>query len=71
MAASKPLPPLVYRYNFTGLRVALDPLPAMEAAKPGAMFAGKLEGVAGKDRSQYANFIADRYTNVRFLGHTS
>jgi len=43
----------------------------MEAAKPGAMFAGKLEGVAGKDRSQYANFIADRYTNVRFLGHTS
>jgi hypothetical protein len=44
---------LAERHNFTGLRVTLDPLPAMEGASPGSMFAGKLEGNAGKDRSQY------------------
>jgi hypothetical protein len=31
-------------------------------------FFGKLEGGAGKDRSQYSNFIADRYTNAPIIG---
>jgi len=54
--------------NFTGLRVATEPLPPLEAANRGAMFYGHLEGPAGKDRSQYSNFVADRYTLAPVIG---
>jgi len=55
-------------YGFTGLRVALEPMPAAETFEDRAMFFGKLEGPPGKDRSQYSNFVADRYTNAPVLG---
>jgi len=59
---------LAESFQFPGLRVALEPLPAIESRAPGTMFAGKLEGSAGKDRSQYSNFLADRYTAAPVVG---
>lgn len=49
------------------LRVIFEPLPASAAT----MFTGRLNdgfGGAGKDRSQYSNFIGDRYTDADAIG---
>ena len=59
---------LAEKFGFTGLRVTTDPMPAMEATESSSMFNGKLEGAPGKDRSQYSNFIADRYTLAPIIG---
>ena len=56
------------KFKFPSFRVALDQFPAMEKAMHNSMFAGALEGPEGKDRSQYANFIADRYTYAPVIG---
>jgi hypothetical protein len=56
------------KHGFGALRVALEAKPYIELESPGSMFVGALEGSKGKDRSQYSNFIADRYTKAPIIG---
>ena len=56
------------KHGFGALRVALEAKPPTELETPGSMFVGALEGSKGKDRSQYSNFIADRYTSAPIIG---
>ena len=61
---------LAEKFKFKGLRVALEAIPASERAEKFHLFTGKLEEPfsPGKDRSQYSNFVADRYTNANIIG---
>jgi hypothetical protein len=45
------------------VRVEYEPLPPCADL----LFAGKLEGNAGKDRSQRSNFLADAYTDAEVI----
>jgi hypothetical protein len=54
--------------NFTGLKISTEDMPPLETEKEKSMFVGRLEGSAGKDRSQFSNFIADRYSLAPVIG---